>query len=155
MHYNTLESDLSPDPHRIPLQPFTRLTPMADQQLELIRELNRAYEQMSVLALSDLLYPDYIHVTRPNSLNIPDRNKTQYLEYFENMFSNWTSVGPVSCFLNRQPNLFHPTLNSHVDGLRDPCKRSRENRCSRSYREHLKRHRDRLLIDVPHRLPVM
>jgi len=54
--------------------------------------MNRAFEQLSIPALSDILHPDYIHVTRPRSINVP---KAQTLEFFGQMFSNWASAGPV------------------------------------------------------------
>ena len=65
---------------------------MAEQQLELIRNLAKGYEQRSVSALSDLLHPDYVHVTRPESVNVPKQNKAQSLEYYEKLFDNWAEV---------------------------------------------------------------
>ena len=66
-----------------------------EQQLKVILEVVRAYEQMSLSALSNILHPDYAHVVRPDSANIPKRNKAQNLEYFGKMFDNWTKVGTV------------------------------------------------------------
>jgi len=65
---------------------------MAEQQVELIRDVGRAYAQMSLPALSNLLHSDYVHVTRPQSLNIPRQNKAEYLEYIGKAFDGWTKV---------------------------------------------------------------
>ena len=68
------------------------------EQVELIRDVTRAYEQKSLPALSNLLHPDYVHITRPQSVNVPKRNKAQYLEYVRKMFDNWAEIGTVSVF---------------------------------------------------------
>jgi len=47
---------------------------------------------MSLPAVSNTLHPDYVHVTRPQSLNVPKQDKAQCLEYYENMFNNWAAI---------------------------------------------------------------
>jgi len=77
---------------------------MVEQQVELSRELDRAMEQMNLPALSNILHPDYVHITRPQSVNIPKRNKDQTLEYWGGLFSNWATIGtPVSTVLANTP----------------------------------------------------
>ena len=70
------------------------------EQVEILRELNRAFEQKDLTALSNVLHPDIVHVTLPQSVNVPKQNKTQTLEYYEKMFNSWATVGTVSYFLN-------------------------------------------------------
>jgi len=65
---------------------------MAEQQLELIHEITRAFERKDVPAISNLYHPDYVHVTRPQSVNVPKQNKTQTLEYYQKMFDNWAKT---------------------------------------------------------------
>ena len=84
---------------------------MAEQQVEFIRDLTKAYEQKSIPTLSNLLHPDYVHVTRPQSVNIPKQNKAQYLEYFEKMFNNWAEVETVSCFFGLLADFLSSPLN--------------------------------------------
>ena len=84
---------------------------MAEQQIELLRKLNGAFEQMSLPALSNVMHPDYVHVTRPQSVNVPKRNKAQSLEHYEKMFSNWVAVENVSYFLNLWLAFSRPPLN--------------------------------------------
>ena len=108
--YN-LEFNVAPDPPRSPLQPFIHFIPMAEQQAEFIRNLTKAYVQRSIPTLSNLLHPDYDHVTRPQSVNIPNQNKAQYLEYVGKMFDNWTDVETVSCFFGSLVDFLSPPLN--------------------------------------------
>jgi hypothetical protein len=81
---------------------------MAEQQVELIRDLARAYGQMNLPAISDMLHPDYVHDTRPQSINIPQQDKTRYLASFGRTLDNWASVGTASHPFGRQPPFFHP-----------------------------------------------
>jgi len=68
---------------------------MADQ-VEVFRELDSAFEQLSVPALSNVLHPDFAYwVTLPQSVNVPKRDRAQTLEYYGKMYENWTSVGTV------------------------------------------------------------
>ena len=71
------------------------------EQVEILHELNKSIERMSPTALSNVLHPDVVHVTLPQSVNVPKRNKAQTLEYYGKMFDNWTSVGTVSHLSNR------------------------------------------------------
>ena len=73
---------------------------MAEQQVQLIRDLSRAYEQKNITVVSNLFHPDYVHVTRPQSIDIPKQNKAQYLEHLQKAFNAWAEVEPVSCSLN-------------------------------------------------------
>ena len=98
--YITSEPDLPPDPQRNPLRSSIRFIPMAEQ-VEILHELNKAIDQMSLTALSNVMHPDVVHVTLPQSVNIPKRNKAQNLEYYGKMFDNWTSVGTVSHLSSR------------------------------------------------------
>ena len=81
---------------------------MAERQLKLANDVARAYEQMSLSAISNFMHPDYVHVVRPDSTNVPKRNKAQYLEYFGKMFDNWTKLSTVSHSSSRRPTFFHP-----------------------------------------------
>ena len=74
---------------------------MAEQQLELIHDTAKAYETMSISALSNILHPDYVHVTRPDSVNVPKQNKAECLEYYRKMFDNWAKVAMVSYSFSR------------------------------------------------------
>ena len=75
----------------------------SEQQLELIRDHIKSYEQMSISAISDDLHPDYVHVTRPESVNVPNRNKAQTIEYYGKMFDNWAKVATASYSFSRLP----------------------------------------------------
>ena len=78
------------------------------EQLELIRNLANAYADMNLSAISDVFHPDYVHVVHPQSINVPERNKAQYLEDFGKLFDNWAKVTPVSYSFSRWPTFFHP-----------------------------------------------
>ena len=81
---------------------------MAEQRLEVIRDLAKAFEQLDLSAVSNVLHSDYVHVILPKSVNVPKQNKAQCLEYYGKMFDNWAKVGTVSYSFSRWPTLFHP-----------------------------------------------
>ena len=85
---------------------------MAEQQVETLLKLNSAFEQMSLTILWDVLDPGFIHVTRPESIGMPERNKGQTIEHYGEMFSNWVAIEKVSYVSNRQLALFHPPVKS-------------------------------------------
>ena len=68
------------------------------EQVEVLLKYTGAYEKMSLTTLSDVLHPDVVHVTRPQSVNLPPRNKAQDLDHYEKMFNNWVAVENVSYF---------------------------------------------------------
>jgi len=77
---------------------------MVEQQVELARELDSAFEQLSLPALSNVLHPEFVHTTRPQSVNLPKQDKAQCLEYYGKMFNNWAAVEtPVSTVLANTP----------------------------------------------------
>jgi len=84
------------------------------QQAETLRELDRAFEQMSLPALSNVLHPDFAYwVTLPQSVNVPKRDRAQILEYYGKMFENWSSIAtPVSTVLANTPG----KIVAHVTG---------------------------------------
>ena len=87
----------------------------SERQLELIRDHTKSYQQMRVSAISDDLHPDYIHVTRPESVNVPNQNKAQTLEYYGKMFDNWAKVATASYSFSRLPPPLSPSC-SHPSG---------------------------------------
>jgi len=75
------------------------------EQVEIFREFDTAFEQMSLPALSNILHPDFADwVTLPQSVNVPKRDRAQTLEYYGKIFENWSSVGtPVNTVLANTP----------------------------------------------------
>ena len=69
---------------------------MAEKQLELIRDLTKAFEQMSLPAVSNVLHSDHVHITLPDSVNVPKQNKAESLEHYRKMFDNWAKVATAS-----------------------------------------------------------
>jgi len=67
---------------------------MADQT-EIVHGLDRAFKQLDIPAVLSFLHPDFVHVTLPQSVNVPKRNKAQTAEYYRKMFDSWAAVGTI------------------------------------------------------------
>jgi len=74
------------------------------EQVAISHGLDRAFEQMSLPALSNLFHPELAWITLPQSVNVPKRDRAQTLEYYGKMFENWSSIGtPVTTVLANTP----------------------------------------------------
>jgi len=61
------------------------------------------------------LHPDYVHVTRPQSLNVPKQSRAQYLEYLGKVFDGWAKVQmPVLKVLANSPGKVVVHITSDV-----------------------------------------
>ena len=84
---------------------FSRSIPMSSfkssdsPQLKLIYEWGQGFEKKDAKILAKYLHKDFRHVTYPQSLNLPEKNREEWLEHISKVFSLWaeTEVSYLSC----------------------------------------------------------
>ena len=65
-------------------------------QVKLHHSISRAFVEMDLDSVAKNLHKDYRHITYPESLNIPERSRKEYLDYTEGRMSRCEEIGLVS-----------------------------------------------------------
>ena len=74
-------------------------------QIKLIEEWGKGFGLKDLNILAKSLHKEFRHITYPQSLGVPEKNKDQWLEQLSEVFSVWTTT-EVS-YLSCRSNLLH------------------------------------------------
>ena len=65
-------------------------------QFKLLLDLGRGFAETDLVRIEKSLDKDFRYITYPKSLNVPERNRKEFLDSTERRMSRWSEVGSVS-----------------------------------------------------------